>query len=44
MWQKNYYATCHNFEPSLIIILDNEDQYHENKVNFMPKNLHSATC
>ncbi len=44
MWQKIYYPTCHNFEPSLIIIMDNADQYFEKKVIFMPKNFHSATC
>ncbi len=39
-----YYATCHNVEPSLIIIMDNGDQYFEKKIIFMSKNLHSAMC
>jgi len=34
--------TCHNFELSLTIIMNNEDQYLEKQ--FMSKNLHSATC
>jgi hypothetical protein len=38
-------ATCHNFEPSLTIIMNNGDQYFEKKRNFYVKNyLHSATC
>jgi hypothetical protein len=31
------YATCHNLEPSLIIIVNNGDQYFENKI-ICPKN------
>jgi len=34
-------ATCHNLKPSLTIIMDNEDQYFENKIT--SKNLHNAT-
>ncbi len=32
-----YYATCHNLEPSLTIIIDDGDQYknHLNPKNFM---------
>jgi len=37
-----YYAMCHNFRPSLTIILDDGDQYIEKKI--MSKNLHNATC
>jgi hypothetical protein len=37
-----YYATCHNFEPSLIIVMDDGDQYFEK--NIISKNLHNATC
>jgi hypothetical protein len=40
MWQKNYYAMCHNIGPSLIIIMDNGDQYFKKKI--MSKNLHNA--
>ncbi len=39
-----YYATCHNFEPSLIIIMDDGDQYFEKKIIVMSKYLHNATC
>jgi hypothetical protein len=38
MWQKIYYATCHNFGPSLTIIMDNGDQY------FKKKNLYNDMC
>jgi hypothetical protein len=38
-----YYATCHHFGPSLIIIMDNGDQYVE-KNKFMSKNLDNAMC
>jgi hypothetical protein len=31
-----YYAMCHNFGPSLIVIMDDGDQYFE-KNNFMAK-------
>jgi len=34
MWQYFYYATCHNFEPSLIIIMNDGVQYFENKIIF----------
>jgi hypothetical protein len=34
----------HNFEPSLIIIMNDGDQYFEKKIIFMSTNLHSATC
>jgi len=44
MWQSFYYATCHNFEPSLIVIMNDGVQYFENKIIFMSENLHSATC
>jgi hypothetical protein len=33
-----YYATCHNFKPSLTTIMNNGDQY------FEEKKLHGATC
>jgi len=36
-----YYAMCHNFEPSLIIIMDDGDQYFEKKISIF---FHSATC
>jgi hypothetical protein len=42
MWQKNYCAMCHDFEPSSTIIMDNGDQYFKKKL--CPKNLHTATC
>ncbi len=42
MWQKNYCATCHNFGPLLIIIINDGDQSFENKIIFMSKNLHSV--
>jgi hypothetical protein len=44
MWQKNYYATCHNFGSLLIIIINDGDQYVESKIIFMSKNLHSVKC
>jgi hypothetical protein len=44
MWQFFYYATCHNLKPSLIIIMDNGDQYFEKKIIFLFKIFHSATC
>jgi len=34
-----YYATCHNFKPSLAIIINDGDQHFKEK-----KNLHNATC
>jgi len=41
--KKKLCATCHNLEPSLTIIMDDGNQYVE-KINFMPKTFHSATC
>jgi hypothetical protein len=41
MWQKIYYAMCHNFEPSLTIIMDDGNQYFKKNKSI---NLHSATC
>jgi hypothetical protein len=41
MWQFFYYATCHNFGPSLTIIMDDGDQYFE---FFMSNFFHNATC
>ncbi len=38
------YATCHNIEPSLIIIMDDGNQYFEKKIIFVFQNLHNATC
>jgi hypothetical protein len=35
MWQFFYYATCHNLEPSLIIIMDDGDKYF--KKNYVQK-------
>jgi hypothetical protein len=35
-------ATCHNLGPSLIIKMDDVDQYFEKK--FMSKFFHNATC
>jgi len=35
-------ATCHNLKPSLIIIMNDENQYFEKKM--MSKNLHNAMC
>jgi len=40
MWQKNYYAMCHNLGPSLTIIIDNGNQYFK---KIRSKNCHSAT-
>ncbi len=33
---------CHNFEPSLIIIMDDGDQYFKKKIILRLKNPHSA--
>jgi len=44
MWKKNYCTMSHNFEPSLIIIMNNGDQYFEIKIIFMSKKFHNATC
>jgi len=41
MWQFFYCATCHNFESSLTIILNDGDQYF--KKTFIQKSLY-ATC
>ncbi len=35
-------AMCHNFGPSLTIIIDDGDQYFEKKIFFMSKNLPNA--
>jgi hypothetical protein len=32
MWQKKNCAMCHNFEPSLIVIMDDGDQYFEKQI------------
>ncbi len=37
-----YCVTCHNFEPSLAIIMNDGDQYFEKKIMF--KNLYNTTC
>ncbi len=39
-----YCAMRHNFKPSLIIKMNNGDQYFKKKIIFMSKNLHGATC
>jgi hypothetical protein len=39
-----YCTKCHNFEPSLTIIMDDGDQYFEKKIVFMSKFFHNATC
>ncbi len=44
MWKFFNHATCHNFEPSLIIIMNDGDQYFDKKMIFMSKNLHNTTC
>jgi hypothetical protein len=36
-----YCAMCHNFEPSLTIIMDDGDQYFEKNLS---KIFHNATC
>ncbi len=43
MWQFFYCATCHNFKPSLTMIMNDEDQNFK-KIIFMLKNLHNAMC
>jgi len=43
MWKKSYYVMCHNFGPSLTIIMNDGNQYFE-KINFMSKKLHGVTC
>ncbi len=35
-------ATCHNFGPSLTIIMDDGDQCFKKKIFFMYKNLHNV--
>jgi hypothetical protein len=37
-----YSATCHSFKPSLTIIMDNGNQYFEEKI--MSKILHNPMC
>jgi hypothetical protein len=37
-------AMCHNLEPSLIIIMNDGDQYFKNEIIFMSKNLNNAMC
>jgi hypothetical protein len=37
-------ATCHNFEPSLTIIMYDVHQYFEKKIKFMSKTFHNAMC
>ncbi len=37
MWQKNYCATCYNFEPSSIIVMDDGDQYFEKNKFYVKK-------
>jgi hypothetical protein len=37
-----YCVTYHNLEPSLIIIMNDGDQYFKKQI--MSKNLHSVTC
>jgi len=39
-----YCATCHNLRPSLIIIMNDGNQYFKKIIIFMLKNLHSAMC
>jgi hypothetical protein len=41
--KKLYCATCHNFGPSLIIIMNDGDQCFE-KIISMSKKDHNATC
>ncbi len=38
------YATCHNFEPSLTIIIDYVHQYLKKKVVFRSINVHGDMC
>ncbi len=42
MWQFFYCVTCHNFEPSLTIIMNDGDQYFKKKIMF--KILHNVMC
>jgi len=39
-----YYVMCHNLKASLIIIMNNKDQYFKQEIIFMSKNLHNAIC
>ncbi len=39
-----YYATCHNFGPSLVIIMDDGDEYFKKEIIFMSKIFHCAMC
>jgi hypothetical protein len=34
MWHIFYCVTCHNLEPSLIIIMNDGDQYFEKNIHF----------
>ncbi len=43
MWKFSI-MPCHNFGPSLTIIIDDGDQYFEKKIIFMSKNLHNVMC
>ncbi len=42
--KKIYCAMCHNFEPSLTIIMDDERSKLQKINKFMSKNLHSIMC
>ncbi len=37
--KKNYCATCHNFRPSLTIIMNDGNQYFEKKIICMSKKI-----
>jgi hypothetical protein len=37
-------ATHHNLEPSLIIIMDDKNQYFKKKIIFMSKIFHNVMC
>jgi hypothetical protein len=39
-----YFAMCYNLRPSLTIIMNNGNQYFKNKIIFMSKKFHNATC
>jgi hypothetical protein len=41
---KKNYATCHNFGPSLVIIMDDGDEYFKKKIIFMSRKFHYAMC
>jgi hypothetical protein len=42
MWQLFYYITCHNFKPSLTIIMDDGNKYFKKQI--MSKKFQSAMC